>query len=329
MNGDIPSLKKLLLSTEVLAAINDYDASYELTALHRAAAKNRIGAVTLLLEHGADAHQLDDRGMTALDFAVRNGHHELADLLLRAGAPVNEAATASRNGNGRADNLHHVGCYPLDFAVRKGDPKMVSLLLEVGGADVNAANSLRNGSTALLDAIELGSREMVSLLLEQEEVDVNLADAKGLTPLLYALKGGKFQIISLVVAAGPDVNLADAAGLTPLHYAVRGGHFEMISQLVASGAKVGLADSTGSTPLHVAANFCNLRVVEMLVGNGADVGVYRPRQGKPPGTCALTGGVGRGGGRGGAASLQGDDGSLNRFFSRESACRSGADFGRL
>lgn len=56
------------------------------TALERAIWGRQTEMMRLLLEHGADLHAVGRDGLTPLAWAIREGRHEAADLLRRAGA---------------------------------------------------------------------------------------------------------------------------------------------------------------------------------------------------------------------------------------------------
>jgi len=86
--------------------------------LCHAAYHGNLGAVELLLSRGADVHQTNAYGRTALIFAAMRGHEGVADLLLRAGAAtetadcwgLSAAAWADRRGYTRlAETLHEEG----------------------------------------------------------------------------------------------------------------------------------------------------------------------------------------------------------------------------
>ncbi|NIP96181.1 MAG: ankyrin repeat domain-containing protein, partial [Akkermansiaceae bacterium] len=67
-----------------------------LTPLQAAACAGRVGAVKLLLDHEANPRATGDAGESALIFAVRRGHSEVAKLLLERGAGID-----ARDAQGR------------------------------------------------------------------------------------------------------------------------------------------------------------------------------------------------------------------------------------
>ncbi|HEY7738031.1 MAG TPA: ankyrin repeat domain-containing protein [Candidatus Limnocylindria bacterium] len=116
-----------------------------------AAAVGRTGALRAELARDpglATAYAPD--GFTALGLASFFGHREAVEVLLAAGARVNDA---SRNDM-------HVA--PLHSALAGNDPEIVRLLLEAG-ADVNAVQA--DGYTPLHEAAQNGDRDTAERLV--------------------------------------------------------------------------------------------------------------------------------------------------------------------
>jgi ankyrin repeat protein len=93
--------------------------------------------VQALLQDGADIHERDNDGMTALHWAVVAHHPEAVKALLAAGADVNA--------------VDHFGYTPLLYAatIDFGDSETVTTLLKAG-ADPNIKD--KKGGTALAHA---------------------------------------------------------------------------------------------------------------------------------------------------------------------------------
>jgi hypothetical protein len=91
--------------------------------LHEAAKTGRIKKVRRLLEAGHPANAVDPSfGLTPLHFAVRNGHVEVARLLIENGADLTQPSSQ--------------GITPLDWTSSYLDPDQRAALLRV--ADSNA-----------------------------------------------------------------------------------------------------------------------------------------------------------------------------------------------
>lgn len=113
--------------------------------------------------------RLPGSGLTPLHFALGNGHHDAARLLLERGADVNAADEGD------------FGSTPLHTAA--GDRRLAELLL-AHGANVNARDK------ALRTPLFLASPEVMALLLAHG-ADVNAQDYLSLTPLIEAARGGR------------------------------------------------------------------------------------------------------------------------------------------
>jgi ankyrin repeat protein len=112
------------------------------TALMWAAAEGHVDVVELLLKAGADFRTpLPDSGFTAVFFAAREGHIEVLRALLKAGADVNEAMQPRRPGGKNPAK----GTSALILAIENGHYELALTLLDAG-AD---PNDQRSGFTAL------------------------------------------------------------------------------------------------------------------------------------------------------------------------------------
>ena len=132
-----------------------------------AAAAGDAGALSRLLDRGAQSNARDETGRTALSAAIEGGHTALVPHLIDLGADVNLTTGE--------------GWSPLMLAARHGQPDVVRELLATG-ADPQAQNA--SGWTPLLAAIEGGNEEVVLTLLEETAGDTRHAsfpdDVQGL-----------------------------------------------------------------------------------------------------------------------------------------------------
>ncbi len=267
------------------------------------------GAVSALLDGGADVNATQPDGATALHWAAFRDHHEIASRLIAAGADVNAAnelgATAlwlaADNGSAtmverllaagaRPDMALPEGETPVMTASRTGNADAVTLLF-AAGADVNVAEDTR-GQTALMWAVAQGHHAVVAALIEHG-ADVAArsrlrsrlmhADATnasqydqgvtwhrgGFTPLLFAARHGDIESARLLLAAGADVDDPAPTGATPLVLAAHSGHGEFGAVLLDAGADPN-AIGAGYNALHAATLRGDERLVEALLRHGAD-----------------------------------------------------------
>lgn len=135
------------------------------------AAANRgdLSRVRVFVSQGADVNNKDAAGVTALHYAARNGHLEVAQFLLEKGADANVKA---------------LGMTALMGAAQNGRLETARLLVE-HGADVNAVASL--GMTALMIAANEGDVRVVKLLIDHG-ADINAQTNNGATASLFATR---------------------------------------------------------------------------------------------------------------------------------------------
>jgi ankyrin repeat protein len=328
------------------------------------AAKTGIpAAVEVLIEYGADVNAKEIWGRTTpLMWAVAEGHAEVAAVLIDEGADL-EARTIfvppdttrgfegspprDRDENESGAVQHSSGeLTPLHFAARNGHLEVTEQLLDAG-ADVNAL--VADGKDALGLAIFNGHYEIASLLLDRGS-NTNQADARGFTPLFWAvdrrnmetapnfpwvvtedplplveklldagadpnlvindtprarMRGGSPRIVfatsimraafsgdleltKLLLAYGADPSIKSSANETTLSAAagvgfIHGYHFqhpysvrlEVIKLLIEDhGLDVNWHDDYGITALMVAGNLGDVPIIQYLIDQGADLGDF-------------------------------------------------------
>ena len=138
-------------------------------AIHDAAKKGDIAAITAALETGSKVDELDTQGKaTALYYSVTAGHLEATRFLISRGADVNHTSNWGA---------------PILNAAFKGYSDVLELLLS-NGADPNS--SFRT-ETALHLAAEKGCLECVKSLVKAG-ADVNALNKYREPPIHYALR---------------------------------------------------------------------------------------------------------------------------------------------
>ncbi|ELU13697.1 hypothetical protein CAPTEDRAFT_98227, partial [Capitella teleta] len=70
------------------------------------------------------------------------------------------------------------------------------------------------------------------------------------TPLHYAVNGGHWLVVRILVKAGADKNASARDGRRPLHLAVQKGFQKVGGYLVVKGCNVNVQDENGNTALH-------------------------------------------------------------------------------
>jgi ankyrin repeat protein len=261
------------------------------TALMWAAIENHADVVQLLIEAGAEVDRpstkhdwvkisysegnvpktRDFGGLTALQFAARQGSLQAAEKLLDAGADANLAEPQYQ-------------LTPLQLAIVNGHFTLAKRLIERGvGVDdgsLYVAVDTRNlgfyaqrPNPPEKDG-DITSLDVVNALLE-----------RGANPDLPYVKGvldgdGKLRLPERTVAG----EILVPPGATPLDRAAAANDFAVIETLLAHGASVKVATEDGTTPLMLLAGYSRTRgnapltdvpkrleLIRSLLEKGADV----------------------------------------------------------
>jgi ankyrin repeat protein len=226
--GDVEQIKYLFKTSPDLMNATDEKG---LTPLHMAAGKKQTNAAQILLALGAKVNARADSGVTPLHMAVRRGDVDMTRLLL-----ANRASASVRDNYDTS---------PLMLAVLLTDqPELVKLLL-AQRAEVNVRN--RAGNTPLGEAARVGNEKAVEMLLSAGG-DPNAVDGlTAITPLHAAASGGHAGIVQSLLRHRAKLDALDARGETPLAYALREDRKEAIALLRKAGGTTGVQPSLDSS----------------------------------------------------------------------------------
>ncbi|KAM9343133.1 uncharacterized protein ankrd50l [Pholidichthys leucotaenia] len=241
--------------------------------VHTATGIKGFGEVaSLLLERGADPGHRDHDGLTPLLLAAYEGHEDVVELLLEAGADVDE--TAGPDGSVSAA----AAVTPLLAAAAMGHTKTVSRLL-FWGAAVDAIDC--EGRTALCLAAAKGSLEVVHALLDRG-LDENHKDDLGWTPLHAAACEGYRAVCAALTEQGSMARIGemDIEGRTPLILAAQEGHWSTVKLLLDRQSPIDHRAYDGHSALSAALLESQADVAELLMRRGADTDV-RDAEGRP------------------------------------------------
>ncbi|KAJ5346977.1 uncharacterized protein N7506_000230 [Penicillium brevicompactum] len=263
------AITKLLLEYGAMANSVAFDKH---TPLLRAVRSNQESKVSLLLNHGADAHILERRtGMNLLHIAAsKNASLGIMKMLIDNGIPM--------------DSQDRQGRTPLQVAVTYSSTRAVSLLLRLG-ANPNFKNEIQfwNGWTALFYAATKSSNsrsdnKTIIRTLVKHGAELDSKNYSEETPLLQAISRGAIKQAQVLLDCGASITPRDANGETVLHLAASSRSWcpNLMSRLVGNGADVNCAGGEdGETPI-----FCAIRnshdrkgieCVQMLIFLGADI----------------------------------------------------------
>ncbi|KAL6856814.1 ankyrin repeat-containing domain protein [Trichoderma novae-zelandiae] len=225
-------------------------------ALYNATDREKTTTVRLLLQSfGASPNATGEEYGTALTAAAFDGIMEMVQLLLDAGADINDS-----NG------------WALQTAAAEGHYEIVQELIN-RGAEVNACAHNANfpAGTAIQGACESSRSDIVSLLLEKG-ADPNLGLGTDSPPIVAATQRGEAGILQMLVNAKADVDVFGGSDhSTPLINAAAYLPKESLQLLLNAGADINLPDNDGDTALIVAAARGDVEAVTFLLDNGADI----------------------------------------------------------
>ncbi|XP_076285654.1 uncharacterized protein LOC143211676 [Lasioglossum baleicum] len=133
------------------------------------------------------------------------------------------------------------------------------------GVSINAKNN--KGQTPLHYAAKSDKLEVVKYLIEEKGANVNVKDNNGQTPLHSAVDHGKLEVVRyLIEEKNANINVKDNNGQTPLHSAAKSDKLEVIKYLIEEkAANVNVKDNNGQTTLHTAAKSKKLEIVKYLI----------------------------------------------------------------
>ncbi|KAI0444886.1 WD40 repeat-like protein [Xylaria telfairii] len=214
-----------------------------------------LATITSLLDSGVNVNRRrkSDEAETLLYLAVKSGHFEVCEMLLKRGANIN---TVQRGSSRTA----------LHAAVVAGNLDIVHLLVSQEGCQIDETDS--SGRSPFCEACALGQLDIVKLLLKAGKIRTTLRPQQhpeccsnksyhsALMPLGYACNEGHFAVVQYLLEQGQS-NLVD---ITMLTQAARYGHGDIVdllrSVLAERGSKLSQSSlSSGMTFIHVPAPF--------------------------------------------------------------------------
>lgn len=186
-----------------------------LTPLHVAVRQSDLRMVGLFLTNLATVNARDNFQNTPLLLAVQSANSENVDQQFVVGKKF-----GMTNWGG--------------FLMQQLE--MVQLLVK-NRAEVNVRN--RAGSTPLSEAARVGNEPVVNVLLQAGADPNGVESATSVTPLHLAAARGHAAIAEALLRHRATVDAADARGETPLCYALREGHTNAVALLRRAGGTTG------------------------------------------------------------------------------------------
>jgi ankyrin repeat protein len=228
---------------------------------------DKVGAgdadkVAQLLAQGADPNAKDERGTTALIWALNFGKDDAAALLIQKGADVN-AAEGNMPAVEVASSLYDC-------------PKALDLLLH-HGARIPPPDAQGH---SVIDGLFLAHPPAAGKWNYLHDRDWTDAEYR-------AWVQRQRRVIDLLAAAGVDFNGPPGA-TPPLIRAIQNGNLEAARAFLAHGIKVDVRDASGNTPLSTAQAFHPEFVPELRAAEGGASNRQPPRAGAAAGRLITT-----------------------------------------
>lgn len=243
------------------------------TALILAAAKTDLALVDVLIDAGANVNEADSSGDTALHYAAGRGGAAVVETLLQACADT-----------GRRDDR---GEEPLMWAT--GRATVASLVR--GKADVNAVDA--QGKSALMFIASRGDDAALEELAASKDVDLNAVTKAGMSAYDFAIAGGYTQTADLLVQLGAKApesasKVVLRSATEALQDAARNGDAATCRELLRKDASLVNQEHRGETPLLTACsnagrtNLAGFETLEVLLHARADPGLADSCLGETP-----------------------------------------------
>jgi len=225
-----------------------------------------IIVVAIAATSSASAQSAD----SALLYACTNGEANRAGSLLESGADPNA--------------VDDDGWTPLMLAAMNGNREIVDMLLQ-HGADPNIGESEYGSPLAAAAVSPVAEEDVSSAVIDallRSGAEIDKTNGSGMTPLFFAAREGKLDVVRSLLKAGADPKHRDVRDWTPLMFGIMSEQTDLIQALLNAGADPNVREwETGRTSMHHAVERGIPEIIALLLENGADPdagynGVYPP-----------------------------------------------------
>ncbi|RDD43947.1 Transient receptor potential cation channel subfamily A member 1 [Trichoplax sp. H2] len=156
--------------------------------------------------------------------------------------------------------------FPRSFPVRPTPPND-KINEEYENSEIPNARSTTNLNLDLFWAAKFGDVSVIQeyFVYNKDKNACNRLDEHKLSPLHYAAKYNRVEIIRSLVDHGADVNIPGYDSIPPISIAAKHNSLAAFEVLISCGAKVDLQDVDGNTTLHEASKFGHVRMCELIL----------------------------------------------------------------
>eukprot|EP00002_Diphylleia_rotans_P038586 TRINITY_DN8800_c0_g1_i1.p1 TRINITY_DN8800_c0_g1~~TRINITY_DN8800_c0_g1_i1.p1 ORF type:complete len:454 (-),score=105.35 TRINITY_DN8800_c0_g1_i1:35-1396(-) len=205
--------------------------------LHHAAAFGLSISMAFIMDRHLDLlHSRNSKGMTPLHEAAASGNDEIITMVIKK--VISSGESKPQLNVQQSQNLL---------------------------APISPKPTLTRSSSAYMNTRESAYEKQKTLL--------NAKNKAQETPLVTAIKCGRYQSAKLLLDCGADPNCKSDDGNTALHVACQSESHMIVEQLINFGASVSSVNNQGATPLHVACYWNRESTVQKLLQAKADPSV--------------------------------------------------------
>ena len=219
---------------------------------------NNLPLLETLLKYGADPDQPDSKGIAPIFYAVVERNTNAITALINGGANINV-----RNSFGQT---------PVLVAVIADDLPLADCLFE-HGADPNRYD--RRGDTALHKTVEQKNPAACRFLLEKG-ADAKLLNFNDRAPIHLAAFNGQNDFVELFLEQPELIDLRTEGDGTAFDYALRGRKYETMTLMLGRGYDIDRVMANGYTATHLIIIEKDYKAARFLIEAGADVHIPSP-----------------------------------------------------
>ncbi|XP_069127645.1 transient receptor potential cation channel subfamily A member 1-like isoform X2 [Argopecten irradians] len=214
----------------------------------------------------------DSRGFSALHHAAANGHRDVVEFIVTAGADIN-----LQNKNG--DTSLHVAV--------DGDHTDVLNCLLKHSADTTIINEVFMAPIHL--AVDGAKIKALETLLKFSAADIILPGESGFTPLHYCAYKDSDECAKLLLQYGARPCVTCSYGFYPIHIAAKSAAAKTLEVLIKHVENLGytreqvlsFTDKANNMPLHAAVNGGDIKAVRVCIVAGAAVDAQQEDKSTP------------------------------------------------
>jgi len=240
----------------------------------------------LLIDNGADVNKETKDGNTALDFAVKAGSIDVAELLLRSGCKISQKTlTALDAVKSFTTYNYNYGLANLIFKEANKqniDLNTDAIFKAVIVGDSQTALELLNDKTpgseykeqTLFGAAAFCNGDVIEKLISKGLGEINAVDKGNRSLVQVAAEYGNLGNVKYLYSKNAPVQSQDYSEYTALDDAINNNHADVASYLFQQGLKLNLSDDKDfpwvyfSNPLDNAISAGNMQMVNLLISNG-------------------------------------------------------------